>query len=439
VYNKKKHGNTTFYSHLLYSPANHSVYLPVRIPLSRLLTSIASTILLFLTGCSAGRSLSKTKMEGRVEFLGVFTHTVHWLPFDKQVETMEEILARNPYIKGVGIRAPWRFFSPTKDACETKDFLELVRFLKERKLHVYVALIPGSLCTPGWVFDEGAGKITTHGPLSQVMPYTVVPWDPVYMKHWEIFLKKIAPIIEAEEGIFSVDILGHNAMMEMHMPGGEENLEQWRSFGWSPEVVWENWKHWVDFYAGQFPHKKLAITLSLMYGPETADLTTRIATYAIEKYPSRIILTNHQLHGRFDYMNAEDPQHGSQIKFRDRAPSGWECLGSWWQQPDRQGSVDLAVYNTLKANPLFIQIWNRDALVNPDYAGRIAECFEEYSRISPAELKEKLQAEGKYKTREQNTWKPKDHKPGSDSQLPSPSKERYPEYYEAFRKGFAGD
>jgi hypothetical protein len=58
----------------------------------------------------------------------------------------------------------------------------------------------------------------------------------------------------------------------------------------------------------------------------------------------------------------------------------------------------------LKANPLFIQLWNRDAYYDPSLAGRILDTFRAFNDIPPGQLREKMIAGGFYKDPAQDVW-----------------------------------
>jgi len=51
-------------------------------------------------------------------------------------------------------------------------------------------------------------------------------------------------------------------------------------------VVFENWKHWVDLYAGLFSRKKIVLTLGPMYGEgkRIGHFTDQFTQYAVDKY-----------------------------------------------------------------------------------------------------------------------------------------------------------
>jgi hypothetical protein len=59
--------------------------------------------------------------------------------------------------------------------------------------------------------------------------------------------------------------------------------------GWSVELVEQDWKEWIDFFAATFPKPRITLILSPMYDHSTDALVGELAAYAISKYPGRIM------------------------------------------------------------------------------------------------------------------------------------------------------
>jgi len=186
----------------------------------------------------------------------------------------------------------------------------------------------------------------------------------------------------------------------MHAPAADAM----RPFGWSEETVLHNWKFWIDRYAELFPKKKLNLIVSQMYkgrdgGP---DLPGKVAAYFMEKCAGRAVLQTHQLQGRQDAL-AESAQICGQ--YARLAPNCHEMVGSFKEQPDRQGSPAMTLYNTKQAgnNVLYLQLWRRDCN-DPQYAKALLDAWEKYHALNAAEMKTRLIAEGLYV--EKSNWRP---------------------------------
>jgi len=391
-----------------WSRSSNSLNVPiVKFPSRRRVPSLLRPRLLaaFLCAFLVG-GVGPAAAESDIPFLGVFTHTEADKPLADQRKQIETVLEANPLLKGVSIKFGWRLINPQKEVFEMDDLQGLIRSIDSRKKLVNFHMFPGGDHTPGWIYEAGVRRFHVKDapvkatPEAKTNPATTpVPWDETYMRSWETCLKRVAPVINAESSLYAVGIYGHNYKGgEMHMPKGKADMEEWKNLGWSEEVVLDNWKHWIDCYAALFPRKKLILVISNLYGSATSSLTGKIADYAAAKYPDRIILQNMQLHGRYDYLKSQDSQAGAQVRYRGRIPSSWETVGSYYEQPLRQGSVEMMMFNAFKASPHFIQLWNRDSS-NPEFTRRILEVYDEFKGQSPDEIKSRLVKEGKYHDR----------------------------------------
>lgn len=333
----------------------------------------------------------------------VFTHTVGSLSDEDQLDNIRDVLDRNDRIGGVSIRTSWARLQPEKGRYDLESFERLLAFLKSRGMKIGIAFQPGGNGTPRWLRDEGAAVVELVSQGTRGASTVVPAWDPIYMKRQEEFLRHMAPRVNGDDSIYAVNILGHNTGLEMHMSGGAENMKRWTAAGLMREVCLENWKHYIDLYAEIFPKKKLLLTLSNSY-TGYSDLILKIATYAVKRHPGQVVLMNMQLHGRYEYLHADNTQDGALVKFRDIVPAGWETVGSFHFQAVRQGTVEMTVFNMLKARPLFIQLWNRDAYYDPTLAGRILDTYKALKDIPYEQLREKMIAGGLYKDPAKDVW-----------------------------------
>lgn len=369
-----------------------------------LIAGLSLFTLLIATGC---RDAEDLRMTAENERLGIYTHTIGGLSYESQLENIRAVLDRNDHISGVTIRASWRTLQPERDQYSLDSFESLLDELRGRGRQININFQPGGSSTPLWIEEEGARLFPIYsGPNApRRNPVTVIPWDPVYMEHFESFLREMAARYASDDTITSVAILGHNMAPEMHMPGGPENMRRWHEEGLAPEVCFENWTYFIDLYAELFPGKKLLLTLSNLYsGEEYRELPGKIAAYAVEHYPDQVVLKNMQVHGRYEYLYDNNTQDGALVRFRERVPSCWETVGSFHFQEVRQGSIEMTVFNMLKANPLYLQLWNRDAYYDPTLAGRIVETFANFKDRDLDDLREELVAAGLYHDPADDEW-----------------------------------
>lgn len=202
-------------------------------------------------------------------------------------------------------------------------------------------------------------------------------------------VKAVAERYANDERVFMVGVLGHNYKgEEMHAP----SPDLFKEYGWSEEKVVENWKYWIDLYDELYPTKKLTVVVSQMY-PGKNDLPEKVVGYFLEKCKGRAVLQTHQLNGR----EAVLPLSGEICKkYSHISPNGHETVGSFKEQPERQGTPEMTIYKfRLMGNPMFIQLWRRDCN-DPKYAKGLLDTWEKYKNMTVDEMKSQLMNEGLY-------------------------------------------
>jgi len=124
-----------------------------------------------------------------------------------------------------------------------------------------------------------------------------------------------------------------------------------------------------------------------------ASLPERVAEYFVERFAGRAILQTDQLNGR----DVQLPESAHTCRrFHDRAPHCHEMVGSFKEEPERQGGPEMTVYNFRRmGNPLYLQLWRRDA-DDPKYAQRLLDAWQRFKERSLEEIEETLRREGLY-------------------------------------------
>lgn len=315
-------------------------------------------------------------------FLGIFTHTEPVYGMDSKIQSLKDVISKNPYISGVTLKIRWNDFHPEKNIIEWKKLEELIEIASSNGKYVRLA-IWGGYYSPYWVYKEGCYKL--EGPKGS----TTVPWDKKFMELFSADVKAVAKIYANDPRVFMVGILGHNYKgEEMHAP----KTQYFKDYGWSKEIIIDNWKYWIDLYDSLYPTKKLNLVVSQMY-PGMTDFPERVVAYFLEKCSERAVLQTDQLNGRESKL----PISGQICKkFSSIAPNGHETVGSFKEQPERQGTAEMTVYKLrLMGNPLFIQLWRRDCS-DPQYCKRFLDAMEKYEDLSLNEMKQQLIREGLY-------------------------------------------
>jgi hypothetical protein len=341
-------------------------------------------------------------------FLGIFSHTEPPFDLDDQFTSAEWLLRDNPLITGISLKIWWNHVHPEKNIVYWDKLERLIALVASHGKVINLSLIPG-YHTPEWVYAEGVLKIGPI-PFRNEARYAPVFWSGGYLKLLTADIQAIAQHYGDDPRVSSITIQGHNYQgEEMHgIP-----VTFLTPYGFSREMVVENWKYWIDTYGQLFPHKKLILVISQMY-PGYPDLPFEIADYFVKTYQGRAILQTHQLHGRDESQLLSDTIVRQLSAY---APTSHELVGSFKEQPARQGTAEMTVYNFIRnGNPLYLQLWRRDSS-DPHYAQALIAAMHMYEHLEVKAIKAQLQHERLY--REHADWHPNMETPASKPIPPS--------------------
>lgn len=362
---------------------------------------MALLILLCLASATASDTGAKHS-----EFLGIFTQTTGVRSLEVEYEEIKTILEHNPHIGGIVVRVRWSQLNPAEGTYSFGPLDRLIELISKHGKKIVLSVFPGA-GTPGWVFAKGTPRFTEINRNKGFFQYgqemnCPVPWDPHYMSAWEKMLAETARRYDGDPRIYAVGLFGHNYReIEMYMPAGDANMKRWvGEFGWSPQKVEQNWKHWIDFYGEQFRTLRFVLVLSDLYrDPGTNRVRDEIVRYAAEKYPSRVIAEHHGLHGNVDQR--ENPNvRAMQAAGAGLLGGGVEFVASFYDNPASNrytvGGIEMNMLNA-KYVPrlLIIHIWERDA-ANPDFSLRLLDAHRQFEGMTPDEMRAHLQREGLY-------------------------------------------
>ena len=331
----------------------------------------------------------------RAGFLGIYSHTEPPFDLDDQFTSTEGLLRDNPFITGVSLKIRWHHWHPEKSLVYWEKLERLIALVASQGKIINLTLIPG-YHTPEWVYAEGVPKIGPI-PFRAEARYAPLVWSEGYMTLLTADVQALAQRYGDDPRVSTITIQGHNYQgEEMHgIP-----VTYLAPYGFSRATVVENWKYWINTYGRAFPQKKLILVISQMY-PGYDDLPGEIADYFVKTYQGRAILQTDQLHGRDESQQLSDAIVRQLSAY---APTSHELVGSFKEQPTRQGTPEMTVYNFLRnGNPLYLQLWRRDSS-DPRYAQALIAAMNTYGHLDVEAVKAQLQREGLY--REHADWHP---------------------------------
>jgi len=324
-----------------------------------------------------------------VPFLGLFTHTEPHLGLAEKRESVQKVIDSNPLIVGFTLKVWWRDLHPERDRYDWEGLEALIDSAAAAGKLVNLAIIPGG-ASPEWIYDEGVRLIgpVTFGRTTMSVP---LPWDPKFVALYQKAIEALAERYANDPRLTMLEVMGQNYNTlgeEMYGPPADVM----KQYGWTREVVIDNWKHWIDQYNRLFPDKLLSLVISPMY-EGAQDIPDIVTAYFLETCPDRGIMQSHQLHGAEDTI-----QFSGEIikKYAHLAPASHELVGTFLQTPRRQGTPEMTVYNARQlGRVLYLQLWRRDSN-EPTFARALLDAWNAYAHLSAEEMKAKLIEDGKY-------------------------------------------
>jgi hypothetical protein len=349
-----------------------------------------------LAACNVISAAGATVEPG--QFLGFFTYTQPRIPLAEQATRVERRLQENPYLKGLAIRVPWKEVEPQAGRFDWSAADRMIAIAHQR--HIYYTLDPlAGVMAPDWIYGMGAKRFDSvdtnpHHPTYGQTRSQPVPWDANYHRLYRNFLSRLAERYGNDPSLLEVSINGHNTTSEMHMPHTPPDTERWRQVGWSPALVEADWKSWIDFFARTFPNTHIGLVLSPMYGASTNGVVEELASYAVSSYANRLILTTHVLDGRRDqsytfqmHIVLEYPQ----------VPNAHETVSSFIRDPQRQGNIQMFVYNMRQTSPVFVRLWPQDAQ-NVQLCSKLLAEYQRARSMALVSYRSELESKGLYTT-----------------------------------------
>lgn len=330
------------------------------------------------------------------ESISLWGHTEPGQNLQMQYKSLNQLLNDNPLIKGVTIKVRWKLIHPTEDHFNLEGLAKMIELCTEKGIEVGFELQPG-WWTPDWVMAKGVDNIGPMAIGNGKIEKCPMVWDKTYKKYLKKDLQLIANLVKRYPNVKTITIMGHNYKgAEMHVAKVNDIMI---SKGFSEEMVLKEWEDWMDFYATAFSDKKMMLCISQTYTPA---LPAKIVALFISKYKKRAELNNCQLDGRQD-MAAQGALIHTIMKNYPDVPISFEMVGSFMEQPERQGSYEMTVYNARTAGQTcYFRLWRRD-LNDICYADNLIKAWDKYKDLTTEEFKAKLIEEGLYKNK--STWK----------------------------------
>lgn len=305
----------------------------------------------------------------------------------------------DPNLAGMFLRFRWEEIEPREDEYDWEALDRLVALARKHDKIYKLMILPG-IRTPDWVYAKGVEQFDTtmpwplRGDFGQPVRMPL-PWDETYLEQFADLLADVAERYGDDPHFTAITLTGVNFVYgEMHLPARPEDLEQWQQHGDYPAKVEVAYKRLLDLYARHLPRQQLVFHITLPLRG-MADHLDRIVAYGIEHYPDQIALQNAQLTGLQD--NSRVFSYRFILDRKDRVHTGFQSLHSFVSLPERVGSMEMAVYNVVRAEGAYWEIFWDDGL-DPAFTAKLAAEWETARRLGPEAYKAHLQETGAWET-----------------------------------------
>jgi Beta-galactosidase len=325
----------------------------------------------------------------------------------------ESAIRANKSLSGVCLTASWKEVERESGHLDFSAIDKATGILRRLNMKYELALKPG-VDTPAWIYEEGAKSLQTsvsnpHRPNYGEEVRIPIPWDPVYERHFSRVIEELGKRYGSDPLCVGVVLTCANFMSkEMHLPKSPADRAKWQAAGDYGTKLLEVYKKYTDEWGRAFPKQALALHLA-----KVADLppsfNEQVIDYGLSKYPTRFTIQNCQLTGRREDVGTMS--YDLIMKYRDRAHHGFQSLAALGRGGERMGSVEMAVLNVVHAGGEYWELWHGDGF-SAQTSAEVAKAWDEAKSLGYERYKGKLMAEGRYRSREDDTYHPRGKRKG---------------------------
>jgi hypothetical protein len=169
----------------------------------------------------------------------------------------------NPSISGVALQIRWRDIEPAQEKPDWSKLDQLFAAAESSHKWVQLLIFPGFF-SPPWAVEGAQTEMfpIQYGPGKGTLMRLPLPWDRVYLAHWFDFLKLLSAKYAASPAFRVIAAAGPTSVSaEFTLPHTPEELQKWRSVGYTPSKYIEAWQKVFQVYAADFPNQYVSLSL----------------------------------------------------------------------------------------------------------------------------------------------------------------------------------
>jgi hypothetical protein len=168
----------------------------------------------------------------------------------------------NPLISGVAFQSRWRDIEPVQGRPDWSKLDQLFAGAESSKKWVQLLIFPG-FWTPPWALEGAQTEMFAiqYGPGKGGVERLPMPWGRVYLTHWFAFLKQLSDRYGKSPAFRVVAAAGPTSVSaEFTLPGTPEDVQKWRSAGYTPSKYIQAWQKAFQVYAADFPSQYVSLS-----------------------------------------------------------------------------------------------------------------------------------------------------------------------------------
>jgi len=168
----------------------------------------------------------------------------------------------NQYISGVAIQINWRDIEPVQGKPDWSRLDEIMAAAESSHKWVQLDIFAGFF-SPAWAL-EGAKTdqfAIMYGPGHGTVTELPMPWDPVYLDRWFVFLKQVSERYGKSPAFRMIAAGGPTSVSEeMTLPSNSPPaVKKWLSDGYTPAKYLGAWERTFHVYADSFPNQCVSL------------------------------------------------------------------------------------------------------------------------------------------------------------------------------------
>jgi hypothetical protein len=169
----------------------------------------------------------------------------------------------NPFISGVALQIRWRDLEPVEGKPDWTKLDQLFAGAELSNKWVQLLIFPGFF-SPPWALEGAQTEMFAiqYGPGKGEMEKLPLPWDKVYLTHWFAFLKQLSDRYGKSPAFRVAAAAGPTSVSaEFTLPMKPEDVEKWRSLGYTPRKYEEAWQKVFQVYEADFPNQYVSLSM----------------------------------------------------------------------------------------------------------------------------------------------------------------------------------